>query len=302
MNGLRQSPPASRSGFTLVEVLVAVAVLSIVAVGLLQILGLSMQTWQQGLAQTDCSTKARVVLDSATADIQRAVFRSDLINFPIASTTSTPPMPIFTFYTRAAGASTGTVTVRPVSLVSYQLSSSSGLQGYLLRSENTINWSANSNLNFLQQLSPVPAATTVPASPVPPNDLLSTGIADFEMIFFLSDGTTVLAKNYQSPSTASVVMIGLAVAVIDDQAMTQLQPATSPDFGNIQKTLETALNPPNFSPMTGSGTYTSPNYGRSIKALWDPAMLPVYQTPGYPKSLASGFQTFERFVPCTPFN
>jgi prepilin-type N-terminal cleavage/methylation domain-containing protein len=301
MKRFRDSFRARRSGFTLVEILVAVAILSIVAVGLLQILGLSMQTWQQGLAQTNCYTKARVVLDSATADIQRGVFRSDVNNFPVAVTTSTPPMPIFTFYTRAAGASTGTVTPRPISLVSYQLSSSPGLQGYLLRSENTISWSGSgSNLNFLQPLTPVSPAT-VPATG-PPNDLLSTGIVDFEMIFFLSDGTTVLAKNFQAPSAASVVMIGLAVAVIDDQAMTQLHPTTSSDFTNIQTALENALTS-NFSSMTASsGTYTSANYGRSIKELWDPAMAPFYQSAGYPRALATGFQTFERFVPCTPFN
>jgi prepilin-type N-terminal cleavage/methylation domain-containing protein len=44
MNSHGHSSPR-RSGFTLVEILVAMAVLSIVAVGLLQILGLSMQTW-----------------------------------------------------------------------------------------------------------------------------------------------------------------------------------------------------------------------------------------------------------------
>lgn len=298
MNTFRNPTPPGRVAFTLVEILVAMAILSIVAVGLLQILGFSMQTWQQGLAQTNCYTKARVVLDSATADIQRGVFRSDLKNFP---TPASYTAPTFTFYTRAGGVSTGSGSVRPVSLVTYQLSSSANLQGCLLRSENTIDWGASSNLSFLQQLSTVPAAT-VPTTSVPPNDLLSNGIAGFEMIFLLSDGSTVLAKYYQSPTAAQVVMIGVAAAVIDDRAMTQLRPATSPDFGNIQKALETALNS-NFSQMTvNSGTYTSANYGRSIKEYWDQAMVPIYQAAGYPKSLASGFQTFEQFVPCTPFN
>lgn len=284
------------------------AVLSIVLVGLSQILGLSMQTWQQGLIRTNCYTKARVVLDSVSADIQRGVFRPDLHNFPAPASLSAPTYGMtFTFYTRAAGVSTGTATVRPVSLVTYQLSQNSNLQGYLLRSENTINWSSNSNLSFLQALGPVLAATvptTPPATPVPPNDFLCKGVAAFEMLFLLSDGTTVPAKYYQSPTAAQVVMIGAAVAVIDDQSMTQLQPATSADFANIQKALETALSS-NFSKMTvptGSTTYISGNTGRSIKEIWDPAIVPFYQSTGYPKALATGLQTFERFVPCTPFN
>jgi len=306
MNSPGSSSSPSRSGFTLVEVLVAMAVLSIVAVGLLQILGLSMQTWQQGLAQTNCYTKARVVLDSATADIQRAVFRPDLKNFPTPTSTLTPT---FTFYTRDAGATTGTTSVRPVSLVTYQLSANSNLQGCLLRSEQTITWTGTTtgtgttNLGFYQSLSAVTAATGTTTAP-PPDDLLSTGVAGFEMIFLLSDGTTTLAKYYKSPTQAQVVMVGVAVAVIDDQAMTQLQPATSSNFSNIQKALETSLNS-SFSLMTiptGYTAYTSTYTERSIKALWDPAMQPFYQSPPYPKSLATGFQTFERFVPCTPFN
>jgi prepilin-type N-terminal cleavage/methylation domain-containing protein len=96
MNFLRYSVPSSRSGFTLVEILVAIAILSIVAVGLLQILNLSVQTWQQGMIRTNCYIKARTVLDTAVADIQRGEFRSELHNFPTPSTT----MPTFTFYTR----------------------------------------------------------------------------------------------------------------------------------------------------------------------------------------------------------
>jgi prepilin-type N-terminal cleavage/methylation domain-containing protein len=309
----RPSSFPRRSGFTLVEILVAMAVLSIVAVGLLQILSLSMQTWQQGLAQTNCYTKARVVLDSVTADIQRGVFRPDLKNFPTPTSTLTPT---FTFSTRDAGATTGTTSVRPVSLVTYQMSGSAGLQGCLLRSEQPINWGGTStstgttNLSFYQSVTSVTAATGTTTAP-PPDDLLCTGVAGFEMVFLLSNGSTVLAKYYQTPTASPVVMIGVAVAVIDDQAMTQLQPTVSPNFGNIQKALETALFSNsnfnnNFSPMTlsSSGSYTSSNAvpERSIKELWDPAMLSIFQSPSYPKSLASGFQTFERFVPCTSFN
>lgn len=301
MSALSRCLHPHRSGFTLVELIVAIAILVIVGLGLSQVLGLSLQTWQQGLIRADCYTKARVVLDAATADIQRGVFRPDLKNFP--ASTATPPT--FTFYTRAAGMSTGTGSVRPISLVTYQLSTSPNLQGYLLRSENTIDWGAsNPILNVFQQpLLPVTAAT--PPAAGPPNDLLSTGIVDFEMIFLLSDGTTVLAKNYQSPTAVPVVMIGVAVAVIDDKVLALLQPATSTRFQTIQTKLETALSPPNFSAMTqptGATTYVSSNYDRSIKDLWDPVLAPLYQTAGYPKSLGSGLQTFERFIPCTPFH
>jgi len=287
-----------------VEVLVAIAILGIVAVGLSQVLALSLQTWQQGLAQSNCYMKARTVLDTASGDIQRAVFRADVKNFPTPASLTAPT---FTFYTRVPGVNTGGNSVRPVSLVTYQVPTSSSTPGNLLRSENTINWSPSSNLNFLQPLSAVTAAA-VPTTPVPPNDLLCKGIAGFEMIFLLSDGSTVLAKYYQSPTSASVVMIGIAVAVVDDHAMTQLQAMSSGNFSKIQKALEDALASnfsamtPAVNPTTGLTSYVSANYGRSIKALWDPAMLPIFQSASYPKSLPAGFQTFERFVPCTPFN
>jgi prepilin-type N-terminal cleavage/methylation domain-containing protein len=298
MNVFRHALLRRRRGFTLVELMVAMAILSIMGLGLAQVLSLSLQTWQQGRIRADCYTKARAVLDVVTADIQRGVFRPDLKNFP--SSLTSPPS--FTFYTRSAGINTGGGSVRPVSLVTYQLSTNPNLRGYLLRSENTIVWSASSNLNFLQQLTPVSAA---PAPTMgPPNDLLSTGIVDFEMIFLLANGTTVLAKNYQSPTLSPVVTIGMAVAVIDDGVMTQLQPATSSKFSNIQTALEGALPSNSMAANSSAGvtTYSSSNYYRSIKELWDPALAPFYQNNSYPKAFAIGFKTFERFVPCTPFN
>jgi hypothetical protein len=196
--------------------------------------------------------------------------------------------------------STGSGAVRPVSLVTYQLSGNPNQQGYLLRSENTIVWTPGSNLNFQQSLTAVPAAGTPSAGP--PNDLLSTGIVDFEMIFLFGDGTTVLAKDYQPTTlTASpVVMIGVAVAVIDDGVMTQLPPGA---FNTIQKSvLEGALPSitATVNPTTGLTTYNY--YQRSIKELWDQQITTLYTNNSYPKSLASGFKTFEQFVPCTPFN
>ena len=294
MNVFRPALHPRSRGFTLVELLVAMAVLSIMGLALAQVLSLSLQTWQEGRIRANCYTKARVVLDAVTADIQRGVFRPDLKNFP--SSSATPPT--FTFYTRAAGMSTGGVAARPVSLVTYQLSSN--LQGYLLRSENTINWGNGSNLNFLQQLTPVAAAGAPSAGP--PNDLLSTGVVDFEMIFLLADGTTVLAKDYQSPTTSPVVMIGVAVAVIDDGVMTQLRPGA---FGTLQKSILEGTLP--STPMTttttaGVTTYSSSATFRSIKEVWDQNLTTLYANNGYPKSLAVGFKTFEQFVPCTPFN
>jgi prepilin-type N-terminal cleavage/methylation domain-containing protein len=291
MNMLRSRLSPRPGGFTLIEILVAVAVLSIVVVGLSQILSLSMQTWQVGMSRTNCYTKARVVLDSVTADIQRGVFRSDVRNFPTPASTSAPT---FTFYTRASGPTTGTATVRPVSLVTYQLSSAANLQGYLLRSENTIAWTGTGpNIAFYQAPSSL-TAMTLPASG-PPNDLLSTGVVQLEMIFLLADGTTLLAKNYKYPTSSPVVMIGVAVAVIDDKVLTLIQPASSPRFGTLQSTLETALS-------TSFSLAPAVNYGRSIKEVWDPAIAPLYAGNAYPKAFATGFQTFERFVPCTPFN
>jgi len=301
MKTFRRTPQSSRDSFTLVEVIVAIAILVVVGLGLTQILSMALQTWQQGLVRADCYTKARVVLDAATADIQRGLFRTDLYSFP--NSTNSPPT--FTFYTRAAGVSAGNSSVRPVSLVTYQLApASANLPGYLLRSETSVNWSGT-NLNFYQSLPPVVAGSA--SGSVPPNDLLSTGIVDFEMLFLLSDGTTIPANAYKTPSTASVVMIGLTVAVIDDKALTLLHPTTTTQFSNIQNTLETAISTTstNFAPMTipiNSTTYVSPNYKRSIKELWDPAIAPFFQTAGYPKSLTTGLQTFERFVPCAPFN
>jgi prepilin-type N-terminal cleavage/methylation domain-containing protein len=280
---------AARHGFTLVEVMLAVAILSFIILGLSEILILSSQTLRRGFSQTSSFSRGRVVLDAISTDIARGVFRPDLPNFPPSNTTP----PSFTFYTRLPGPGSG---MRNVSQVTDQLSSSQ--PGYLLRSQVAVSWLNNPTFIFQQALVPARGgSSTLP----PPVDLLSQGVVDLEMVFIRADGTSLLASKYTPPATPApvvtgsnpVIMVGVAVAVMDDETATILTQANAQNFTLLQTALESTLT---------SGPFTAtPCTQRSIKSLWDASFTPAFFSR-YPKPLAGGLRTFESFVPCTPFN
>ena len=110
---------ARRPGFTLVELLVSISVLSIMAVGLATMMSFVMKTWVSGINSADNFTKARVVLNLLDRDIQMMIMRRDLAAFVNSSGNSA-----WSFYTNVEGIpGTGLTTpdTRTISLVQYLL-------------------------------------------------------------------------------------------------------------------------------------------------------------------------------------
>ena len=66
------SPSSSRRGFTLVEMLVAVSILSFMLLMMAQMTGLAEQAWRLEQNRIDNFSKARSMLDMVTDDLQRA--------------------------------------------------------------------------------------------------------------------------------------------------------------------------------------------------------------------------------------
>jgi prepilin-type N-terminal cleavage/methylation domain-containing protein len=183
-------------GFTLLELLVAMAVLALMTVLLAQILVSTSKSWLGGQARANNFAKARSMLDLMARDVQSGVFRSDLGAFDGSE---------MSFYTRRAGVSTN--QVRDVSLVKYYLSNST-----LQRADLAIPWSNNaaSDISFgtTNSLPQLAGVTARDASP---------GVVGFKALFLQQDGT--LSATFD-PATSRGVAIGLAV--VDDRTLAKL--------------------------------------------------------------------------------
>lgn len=163
------SPSSSRRGFTLVEMLVAVSILSFMLLMMAQMTGLAEQAWRLEQNRIDNFSKARSMLDMVTDDLQRGVFRGDLPAFgtgaPSASPTSTASglyyfpssSTSFTnaFYTRLPGVpATPNTQVRDLSLVSYTLLPTNAPDMIVLqRSDLAVPWTSSKNVSFQGNMS-----------------------------------------------------------------------------------------------------------------------------------------------------
>ena len=286
----------TRRGFTLIEMLVTVSIMSFMLLMMMQMTGLAEKAWHVEQDRIDNFGKARAMVDMFTDDLQRAVYRGDLPIFgtgaPSSTGTATSSGLYYftgttfsaTFYTRLPGVpSSPSTSVRDVSLVSYALSSTG--QGsdkvVLQRSDLAVPWSSSQNLLFQGDVNTVLKNATATAREVAP------GVVGFRVAFRLADGTMVDQSQYTGYNPANpTVAIDIGVAVVGKQSLAQLN---TTQVGNLQAAFNSALS------------FTAAPITNGIKASWDQKVLTASFYSNYPKDLGSGLKTFERWVACPSF-
>jgi prepilin-type N-terminal cleavage/methylation domain-containing protein len=167
-----------RSGFTLVELLVSITVLTLMLFSLAQAVGYVSQLWINGVGAIDNFSKARDIVTVMDRDIQQMVLRPDTAAF-VGQTAGTPAC---AFYTNVQSSGTDT---RAVSLVQYELSSGTGTSS-LAR--------LTYGMNFSSTITPIvgtPAPTAL-TQLLPTNmstETLATGVIQFQYQFVDGAGT-----------------------------------------------------------------------------------------------------------------
>ncbi len=107
------------SGFTLVELLTALVILTIMLLALTTTIGFVSRAWQEGISFLDNYSKARVMLNLLDRDIQLMIIRRDTAAF--ADGSGTPACAFYTSVMGSPGAASARVDGRTISLVQYQL-------------------------------------------------------------------------------------------------------------------------------------------------------------------------------------
>lgn len=273
----------TRSGlksFTLIEILVSIAVLSLIMVLLTQMMSLASATWKIGQARADNFTQSRIVLGLISRDISSMVLRQDLGAF-----VDNQNNPTCAFYTRflSPPQSASATNNRPLSLIQYTRSATNNL-AILWRNDYGFgypNVSSSAILQFQQtnlpDLDPSLKLTTA-------QDLID-GVIAFNIQFLNIDPTTgkpTFQNNFQfnynnasDPANTRIVIV--SIAVIDANAY------------------QLAQNTSKLSALVSAFGGTPPT-GQSYVQYWNSTVIPSPTFTAFIPPIRSGVRVFERRI------
>lgn len=242
--------------FSLIEVLVASAVLSLVVVLLVQIIGMSTEAIGRSRKKLDAAAQARLFLDRLGMDLSARLTRSDL---PVDFDTKTGNDSL-RFYTEVLGYQ----GQRRLSLVSYRIHEANDARSYQAeRSAAGTDWGSSSVIAFGQ------------GSSIPPVDgdyeVLADGVFRMEICYVKkADGKLTNSK----PATKDIAAIVVAVAAIDADSRKIMADG---DLENLAKKLP------------------EPTEGEDPMSAWRNAMAQPGFTSGTKLKAAQSVDVYQRY-------
>jgi prepilin-type N-terminal cleavage/methylation domain-containing protein len=261
---------SERHGFTLLEILVSISILSLMLVVLAQLAEISSKSMNDGVRRADNFTKARSALDLFASDIANGIFRSDLGAFRDDKGLYSEG-----FFTRRPGIGGD----RPLSLIAYR---NNQMSSVLERASKTILWS-DPFIGFGD-------ATKISRfSSLAPTDYqeIATGILQLQFYFIDASGNygREYANGYNTSSagtsfTAATFSRAVGIALVSvDETTYQLLKTT----GDIQALAG------EFKPQI--------TQNQSYQQHWNEVLLLPSVVNSYPASIRKNVRIFERVIP-----
>jgi len=273
---LKTKKKSQQRGFSLVEILVAVTITSLMLVTLAQMMSVISKSWLEGVKRVDNYAKARATMDLITRDLQAGVFRSDLGAFR-----NDGGQPAFAFFVKRPSAGTEG-NDRRLSLISYVEDKN---EHTIKRASTAIGWSADNSaaaMNFSSlatNLKSIPFYAALPSSPEQMDDI-AEGILRAEMYFIDKEG------EYQYEYTEGCKVVGITIAVMDQQTLKLMKKAFPAKLDDLTDT-GGAFRAPSLGELNSGVTYQS---------KWEEAMNEESFFNGYPPAARTSIRLMERFV------
>jgi prepilin-type N-terminal cleavage/methylation domain len=282
-------------GFTLVELMVSITILTMIVIMFSQSLGSVSSIWGRAQEKMDNYAKARTLLNRLQVDFQSLVPREDLPNFGAQGNGES----VLGFYTLQRGFSSNSGgNSRPLSYVEYLPGNDEKGLSVLNRLNRPFDYAASPD--FLPAPTPDPGATPTPPSPTPIDSggldhvTALRGLLAFSYGFLHPDGqysSNFYENSSGQPSRAVAVTVGMVV--VDNRTEELLEKRG--DLGKLSQDLSLSAPP--------SGSNWSP------KAIWDYQLgLSAARPAGSSASRITGnllldsVRTFERTFPIPSSN
>lgn len=202
--GAIRNPQSAFAGFTLIEVLVASAILAFLLVTFLSISSYASQAWKSSQQKMEEFSTARVVLNRIRSDLETIVIRPDLPLFPNNTVG---------FMTLKRGVGTDP---RLLSYVEYSTNSSN----QVIRASHAYSLTSD----------PPPFSTnsTIPSPGTTTNNSLANGIIGFQTSYLSKNGswTTSFNSKYDtntSIATNSTVAVRVSLVMVSSEGLRHLQ-------------------------------------------------------------------------------
>lgn len=258
--------------FTLIEMLVAMVVVSIIALLFLQMISWTVKGWAEGRQLADNLGKSRAAFDIITRDVQAGILRPDLGGF--VSTDSSVPAN-FCLYVARGGRGD-----RAISLVRYRLGNNATLERQTL----PIDWDGLNSGRMAFGTNGIPSASDLDSEGS--STELVTGVVAFG-IYFLNSGpkgdSPVIQDTYTNGAQSSSRALGICMVVLDERTEKLLASQGS-------------LNDFLASPAWGKPGSLS----RGLRAHWQAAIDSFLGGPdgaNLPQNIRTGIRVFETVVP-----
>ena len=267
--GARQTRTRANRAFTLVELLVSIAIFGVIIVLLGKTMSSIVVIWTRTSASVDNLSQARGALDNLQVDLSKAILRPDLAAFRDAGGNAVDGSgnAIVSFYAERPGISYD-ASQRQIGLVSYALMPSTGKARAMVlqRAITSVGWVA-ADIGFGDGTKLAAGTGTAYTQ------TLARGILAWAVKFL--DGQGNIGSRYASSGSQAMTVSLLVIADRNDRALTALQRnALSQTFAEIETTAEAQQ--------------------ASVATLWQRKLTVAALGPGYPADLSGSLKVFER--------
>lgn len=278
MNSQRRNP--SVMGFTLIEMLVAVAVLMVVCVMVLQMVSNTQGAAGSSLRRLDADSQGQLALDRMFMDLSAAQIRRDLPYMVTNSADGSASLMFFTSANAASGA-------RGVSLIGYRLAKDTGSGApmptgrlCLQRASRGLDWS---QAGFMGQKT---NGTAVTVADLPTSlalnstdyDVLAEGVIRLAVSCQRTDGTLQVDPPLanSAPDLSQVSALVVTLVVIDARSQRLLTP----------QQVETI-----------AAAFPAPVAGMSPAVAWSSIANSPANFPNLPREAVKSIRVYQRFFP-----